>query len=72
MGTFHFPAPINYLGSASVGKSIPMVVYRKDLWVLPSFHEPEVNLLAMEVAYQAIVHINVDPILVPLTVSEEL
>ena len=50
MGTFNFPAPINYLGSTSVGKSIATVVDRKDPWVLPSFHEPEVPLSATEVA----------------------
>ena len=35
MGTFDFPASINYLGSTSVGKSIAMVVNRTDPWVLP-------------------------------------
>ena len=39
MGTFDIPAPINYLGSTSVGKSIAMVVDRKYPWVLPSHHE---------------------------------
>ena len=72
MGTFDIPAPINYIGSTSVGKSIAMVVDRTDLWVLPSHHEPEVPLLVVEVSYQAIVHTVVDPISVPLTVSEEL
>ena len=48
-----------------------MVVDRIDPWVLPSHHEPEVPLSAAEVAYQAIIHIVVDPIPVPLTVSEE-
>ena len=71
MGTFDIPAPINYLASTSVGKSIAMVVDRMDPWVLPSHHEPEVPLSVVEVAYQAIVHTTVDPILVPLTVSEE-
>ena len=71
MGTFDFPAPINYIGSTSVGKSIAMVVDRTDPWVLPSHHEPKVPLLAVEVASQVIVHTTVDPIPVPLTVSEE-
>ena len=71
MGTFDLPALINYIGSTSVGKSIAMVVDRTDPWVLPSHHEPEVPLSAVEVAYQAIIHTAVDPILVPLTVSEE-
>ena len=30
MGTFDFPAPINYIGSTSVGKSIATVVDRTD------------------------------------------
>ena len=72
MGTFDFPALINYLGSTSVGKSIAMVVDRIDPSVLPSHHEPEVPLLAIEVAYQYIIHTTIDPIVVPLTVSEEL
>ena len=62
---------INYLGSTSVGKYIEMVVGRTDTWVLPSHHEPEVPLSAMELAYKAIVHTVVDPILVPLIVLEE-
>ena len=45
MGTFDIPTPINYLGSTSVGKSIATVVDRKNPWVLPSHHEPEVPLL---------------------------
>ena len=72
MGTFDFPAPINYIGSTSVGKSIATVVDRTDPWVLPSHHELEVPLLVVEVGYQAITKTTVDPILVPLTVSEEL
>ena len=71
MGTFYIPAQINYIGSTSVGKSIAMVVDRTDPLVLPSHHEPEVSLSAMEVAYQDIVHTVVDSISVPLTVSEE-
>ena len=71
MGTFDFPTLINYLGSTSVGNSIAMVVDRMDPWVLPSHHEPEVPLLVEKVAYQDIIHTAVDPILVPLTVSEE-
>ena len=54
MGTFDFLAPINYIGSTSVGKSISTVVDRTDPWVLPSHHEPEVPLSAANVAYQAI------------------
>ena len=42
MGTFDFPAPVNYIGSTSVGKSIATVVDRTDPWVLPTPHEPEV------------------------------
>ena len=38
MGTFDIPAPINYLGSTSVGKSIATVVNRTDPWVLPTRH----------------------------------
>ena len=72
MGTFDIPAVINYLGSTSVGKSIEMVVDRTDPWVLPSCHEPEVPLLAVELSYQAIIHTIVDPISVPHTISEEL
>ena len=71
MGTFNISAPINYLGSTSVGNSIETVVDRKDPWVLPSHHELEVPLLAAEVAYQAIVHTTVDLIPVPLIVSVE-
>ena len=71
MGTFDIPAPINYLGSTIVGKSIAMVVDRADPWVLPTRHEPQVPLSVMEVTYQAIINTNVDPILTPSTVSEE-
>ena len=72
MGTFDLPAPINYIGSTSVGKSIATVVDRTDPWVLPTHHEPKVSLLVVEVAYQAITQTTVDSISVPLTVSEEL
>ena len=72
MGTFDFPALINYIGSTSIGNSIATVVDRTDPWVLPSHHELEVPLSAAEVAYQAITHTVVDPITVPLTVLEEL
>ena len=72
MGTFDFPALINYLGSTSVGKSIATIIDRREPWVLPSCHEPEVPLSETKVAYQAVIHIVVDPILVPLIVSEEL
>ena len=71
MATFNFPAPINYVGSTSVGKSIETVVDRTDPWVLPSHHEPKVPLSTTKVAYQAIIHTAVDPIPVPLTVSED-
>ena len=72
MGTFDILTLTNYLGSTNVGKSIATVVYRIDPWFLPSRHEPEVPLSAVKVVYQAIIHTTVDPILVPLTVSEEL
>ena len=71
MGTFDFPTPINHLGSTSIGNSIATVVNRMDPWVLPSYHEPKVPLLVVEIAYQAIIHTTIDPIPVPLTVSEE-
>ena len=48
-----------------------MVGDRMDPWVLPCHYEPEVPLLVEKLAYQAIVHTTVDPIPVPLTVSEE-
>ena len=70
-GTFDIPVPINYLGSTSVGKFMTIVVDRMDPWVLPSHYEPEVPLLVVEVAYQAIVNTIVDPVSIPLTVSEE-
>ena len=72
MGTFDLPAPINYIGSTSVGNSIAMVVDRTDPWVLPTHHEPELPLSTVEVAYQAITQTIVDPIPVPLSVSKEL
>ena len=72
MGTFDLPAPINYIGSTSVGRSIATVVDRIDPWVLPSPHEPEVPLSKMEVAYQAIIQTTIDPIPDPLTVSKDL
>ena len=50
IGTFVLPALVNYIGSTSVGKSIAIVVDRTDPWVLPSPHEPEVPLSAVEVA----------------------
>ena len=49
-----------------------MVVNRNDPWVLPSPHEPDVPLLAVEVAYKAITQATVDPIPDPLTVSDDL
>ena len=72
MGTFDLLAPINYIGSTSVGKSIAMVVDRTDPWVLPTHHEPKVPLSAVEVAYQAITQTTIDPIPFPLSVLEEL
>ena len=48
MGTFDIPALINYLGSMSVGKSIAMVVYRNDPWVLPTHHKHQVPLSIVE------------------------
>ena len=71
MGTFDILAPIHYLGSTSIGKSITTVVDRTDPWVLPSHHELEVRLSTVEIDYQAIIHTIVDPIAVPLTVSKE-
>ena len=71
MGTFDILAPINYLGSTSVGKYIAMVVDRNDPWVLPTCHKPQVPLSAVEVAYQAIVNTTSDSISTPSTVSEE-
>ena len=47
MGTFDLPAPVNYIGSTSVGRSIATVVDRTDPWVLPSPHEPDVPLSVM-------------------------
>ena len=43
-----------------------------DAWVLPSHHESEVPLSAVEVAYQAIIHTAVETISIPLIVSKEL
>ena len=72
MGTFDIPAPINYIGSTSVGKSIASVVDMTDPWVLPTPQEPEVPLSAVEVAYQAITQSTVDSLPDPLTVSDDL
>ena len=69
MGTFDLPAPINYIGSTSVGKSIATVVDRTDPWVLPSHHEPEVPLSIVEMAYKAITKTTVDPFSIHLTFS---
>ena len=55
-----------------MGNSIATVFYRTDPWVLPSPHEPEVPLSAVEVPYQAITQTIVDPISDLLTVSEDL
>ena len=70
-GTFNILAPINYLGSTSVGKSIATIVDRNDPWVLPTHHEPQVPLSIVKVAYQAIINTTVDPISTPSTVLEE-
>ena len=72
MGTFDLLALVNYIGSTSVGKSIATVVDRTDPWVLPTPHEPEVPLSAVEVAYKAITQATVDPIPDPLIVSDDL
>ena len=40
MGIFYFPAPINFLGSTSVGKIVCTIVDRTDPWVIPSQVEP--------------------------------
>ena len=50
MGTFDLSAPVNYIGSTSVGRSIATVVYRTDPWVLPSPHKLEVPLSVVEVS----------------------
>ena len=71
MGTFDTPDPINYLGSTSVGKSITMVVDRNDPWVLPSHHEPQVPLSAVDVSYRDIVDTIANSITTPSTVSKE-
>ena len=72
MGTFDLPTLVNYIGSTSVGRSIATVVDRTDPWVLPTPHEPEVPLSAVEVAYQAITQAAADPIPDPLSVSDNL
>ena len=72
MGTFDLLAPVNYISSTSVGKSIATVVDRTDPWVLPTPHEPEVPLSVVEVAYQAIIEATADPIPNPLSVSDDL
>ena len=63
MDTFDIPTPINYLGSTIVGNYIVMVVDRTDPWVLPSRHEPQVPLFAVEVAYQVFFNATVDSIM---------
>ena len=55
-----------------MGKSISTVFDRTNPWVLPSPHEPEVPLSAVELSYQAITQTTFDPIPNPLTVSEDL
>ena len=72
MYTFDLLAPVNYIGSTSVGKSIAIVVNRTDPWVLQTPHEPEVPLSVVEVAYQDITQDTVDLIPDPLTVLEDM
>ena len=72
MGTFDIPTPINYLGLMSVGKFIVKFVNRTDPWVLPSRHEPQVPLYAVEVYYQVFFNATVDSIATPSSVLEEL
>ena len=45
MGTFDMLAPINYLGTTSVGKNVCTIVGRNDLWVPPLQDEHDVPLL---------------------------
>ena len=71
MGTFDILVLINYLGSTSVGKSIAMVVDRTNPWVHPTRYKPQVPLLTVEVAYQAIVNTIADPISNPSIVSKD-
>ena len=54
-----------------MGKSIVMVVDKTEPWVLPTHHEPQVPLSAVEVAYPDIVDTTADPISTPSIVSEE-
>ena len=44
MGNFDMPAPINYLGTTSVGKKICTIVDITNLWVLPSQDDIDVTL----------------------------
>ena len=50
MCTFDILAPINYLGSTSVGKNISTFVDRNDPWFLPSREEPQLPLSTTKVA----------------------
>ena len=66
MGAFDMPAPINYLGTISVGNNICTIVDRTDLWVLRSQDEPDVPLPTTDVSYQAIFDATIDSILTPI------
>ena len=71
MGTFDIPAPIYYLGSVSVGKSIVTVINRTNPWVLPSHNEAQVPLSVVKLVYQVVVNATVDSIVTPSTISKE-
>ena len=69
METFDFPAPINYIGSTSVGnidftsKGFSSISNKTDPWILPTQDEPKVPLSATIVSYQVIYDVFVDPIM---------
>ena len=67
MGTFDIPAPINYLGSMSVGKSIMTVVNRTNPSLLLTYHEPQVPLSKVEVARQVVLNATAYSIVTPST-----
>ena len=71
MGMFNIPAPLNYLGSTSVGKNISLVVHKTGPWVLPLQEEPQVPLSTIEVAYQAIYNVGDASIVTPPPFLEE-
>ena len=66
MGTFDIHAPINCLGSTSIGKNISMIVDRTNPWGLPSQKEPIAPLSTIEVTYKAIFDAVADYIMTPL------